>query len=102
MSEDAIISKAVAADRIVSEYSAEVKSFENGMRTEINNMHSILNGLFSAWSGELADLYRGKIENNLAELDDTCERAKKLSDVLEKRAELMHSALDKLKKAGTT
>ena len=102
MSEDTIVSKAVAADRTVSEYSAEVKSFESEMRSEINNMYSVLNGLFSSWTGELAELYRGKIENNLAELTETCDRAQKLSVVLEKRAELMHAALAKLKKAGTT
>ncbi len=100
MSDNSIVAKAAAADRFVSEYSSEVSNFEAEMRGEINDMYSVLNGLFGSWTGELADQYRIKIESNLEELTNTCDRTKKLSAVLEKRAEGMRAMLEKLKKAG--
>ena len=101
MSDNSIVAKAAAADKFISDYSGQVKTFEEEMRSEINNMYSVLDGLFGAWTGELAESYRAKIHNNLEELTSTCERAKKLSIVLEKRAEQMHEMLMKLKKAGS-
>lgn len=102
MSDNSIVSKAAAADKFVSEYSSQVKTFEEDMRVEINNMYSVLNGLFGSWTGELAAQYKNKIDSNLNELTDTCDRAKKLSTVLEKRAEQMRAMLDRLRKAGSS
>lgn len=102
MSDNKIIAKAAAADRFVAEYAVQVKSFETEMRVEINNMYSVLNGLFGSWTGELAELYRGKIIRNLEALSGACDRTKKLSDVLAKRSEQMRAMLEKLKRAGTS
>ena len=102
MSDNSIVSKAVFADEIISEYSGQVKSFEEKLRSEIDNMHKVLNGLFGSWTGELAQAYQNKINNNLAELTSTCDRTKKLSEVLERRARQMRDMLEKLKKAGGT
>lgn len=99
---NSIVSKAVFADEIITEYSGQVKDFEEKLRTEINNMQKVLNGLFSSWTGELATAYKNKIDNNLSELTDTCDRTKKLSAVLERRAKQMRDMLEKLKKAGGT
>lgn len=101
MAQNSIAAKAAAADKFVSEYSAQVKTFEEEMRAQIDNMYSVLNGLFGSWTGELANMYHSKIENNLQELIAICERSGSLSKVLEKRAEQMRMMLEKLKKAGT-
>ena len=98
---NAIISKAVFADEIITEYSGQVKEFEEKLRSEIDNMYRVLNGLFSSWTGELAEAYHEKINNNLTELTSTCNRTRKLSEVLERRARQMRDMLEKLKKAGS-
>ena len=100
MAQNSISAKAAAADKFVSEYAAQVKVFEEEMGTQIDNMYSVLNGLFGSWIGDLADKYHAKIDNNLQELIVACERGNKLSKVLEKRAEQMRAMLEKLNKAG--
>ena len=96
--ENKIISKGANADKFVAEYASEVKNFESEMREEISNMYSILDGLFDAWTGEIADLYRGKIHQNLEMLLLSCEKTEKLAAVLDKRAAQMRAVLEKLKR----
>lgn len=99
--ENAIISKAAAADRFISEYSCRVREYEEELDSVVDDMYSDIGELFRFWDGDLAVQYRKKIENTLHEVEDSCKRAEELSSVLNKRAEQMRAMLEKLRRAST-
>lgn len=99
MSDNKISAKAAAADRFIAEYSEAISSFEKNMKNQVNDMYSVINSLFTSWTGDLARGYQNKIENNLEAIVHSCDRCDKLHRVLEVRAQQIRDHLDKLKRA---
>ena len=98
---NAIRAKAAAIDKFMTEYASEVNRYEEELSSLVNNMFSDINAMFGYWDGELATQFRKKIEDTLAEVEDGCNDAGRLSEILIKRAQQMRGMLDILNKAGS-
>lgn len=100
MSNQAIISKVEAIDRVVKEFAEDIYTFKSDVGEKVNDIDSALFRLSNVWEGELHTTFEESMRIKQSEMRTALTRAGNLKEKLDEISAEMAAMLELLKSAG--